>query len=154
MIHQIVYDIRDENFNFWTFLLPLVFLWVIRFLVKKHFSLSFTFKLVFFLFHVISLIWFFYTFLEFRYLVKSLNSNNCDVVQGYITQFRPKSIFGKKPESFYVDSVYFEYSDSDITNGYNKTVGIGGKVKNGIKAKIFYKEDKILRFEIWDGSAP
>lgn len=49
-----------------------------------------------------------------------LKNQECFVVEGDVTSFYTPTALGHDVESFYIDDVYFEYSNSDEV-GYSKT---------------------------------
>ena len=66
------------------------------------------------------------------------NNSNYNIVSGEVTEFIAGGSDYSKVESFYIDNVKFEYSDSNYY-GYNKTKNEGGVITgNGQKLKIGY----------------
>lgn len=61
------------------------------------------------------------------------------VVEGEIREFVAMVPGRGKWESFYVNEVYFRYSDYYFNGGYNKTSLNDGILKNGIRVRIVYK---------------
>lgn len=88
-------------------------------------------------------------------LYNMLKTQDCLVVQGEVESFHTPTVAGHDSESFYIDDVYFEYSDS-VTVGYSKTKSFGGCIKgNGQKLRISYASidgmNIILKIEQQDG---
>lgn len=72
------------------------------------------------------------------YVYNNYNNNNYNIVSGEVTMFIAGSSDYSKVESFYVNNVKFEYSNSNYC-GYNKTKNEGGIITgNGQKLKIGY----------------
>lgn len=68
-----------------------------------------------------------------------VKNKNYEVVEGSVENFTPMPYGGHAKESFYVNGAYFEYSDYEITGGFNNTASHGGPIKgNGQKVRISY----------------
>ncbi|MBQ3004499.1 MAG: hypothetical protein IJD88_01070 [Clostridia bacterium] len=77
-----------------------------------------------------------------NYQTRLENDDVC-VVEGYVEEFYPMPYEGHDTEHFYIDGVYFEYSDYNITNGYHKTASHGGVIThNGQHLKIKFVEEE------------
>ena len=67
-----------------------------------------------------------------------LKNQECFVVEGDVTSFHTPTALGHDVESFYIDDVYFEYSNSDEV-GYSKTKAFGGCINGeGQNLRISY----------------
>lgn len=65
------------------------------------------------------------------------------VVTGVVSQFDAMPESGHRLESFYVESVYFEYSDFIIIEGFHNTRSHGGPINgNGDSVRISYYTKK------------
>ena len=77
-------------------------------------------------------------YLASRELVNALTSNNCYIVEGAVDNFYTPTVFGHESESFTINDVYFEYSNS-VDSGYSTTKQFGGCINgNGQLLKISY----------------
>lgn len=71
----------------------------------------------------------------------ALKEDSVYTVEGYVENFYPMPYTGHDTEHFEIDGVYFEYTDFEITGGYNKSASHGGVVtENGQHLKIKYIE--------------
>ncbi len=71
----------------------------------------------------------------------ALKEDSVYTVEGYVENYYPMPYTGHDTEHFEIDGVYFEYTDYEITGGYNKSASHGGVVtKNGQHLKIKYIE--------------
>lgn len=75
---------------------------------------------------------------KISYVYNKYNSNDYNIISGEVTEFIAGGFDYSKVESFCIDNVKFEYSDSDYC-GYNKNKNGGGVITgNGQKLKIGY----------------
>jgi hypothetical protein len=65
-------------------------------------------------------------------------SNECTIVEGRVSDFRPMAAHGGEHESYSVQGVQFAYSDFSITGGYNNTVSHGGQITEGSQVRLCY----------------
>ncbi len=73
-----------------------------------------------------------------------LENDKAHIVEGYVEQYHAMPREGHDTEHFEIDGVYFEYSSSEILNGYNTPACYGGVIKkNGQHLKIKYTVDNI-----------
>lgn len=73
-----------------------------------------------------------------------LENNQALVVEGYVEEYHPMPFEGHDTEHFKIDDVYFEYSNFEYLNGYNRPASYGGVVKeNGKYLKIKYIVDDV-----------
>lgn len=84
-------------------------------------------------------------------MFSALQDNKCSVVEGDVACFHTPTILGHDTESFYINDVYFEYSNS-VEIGYSKTKALGGCVRgDGQNLRVSYVtiDDRniILRIE-------
>jgi len=71
-----------------------------------------------------------------------IDTNNVKIVEGYVKKYHPMPYEGHEDEHFTINGVYFEYSDFEIINGYNKSASHGGVIThNGQHLKIKYYKD-------------
>lgn len=77
-------------------------------------------------------------YLASRELVNALNSNNCYVIEGVVDNFYTPTVFGHESETFTINGICFEYSNS-VESGYSTTKLFGGCINgNGQLLKISY----------------
>lgn len=75
---------------------------------------------------------------------KMLDNNEVLVVEGYVEQYHPMPMEGHDTEHFEINGVYFEYTNFEVSNGYNTPACYGGVVKeNGQHLKIKYIVDDV-----------
>jgi hypothetical protein len=84
-------------------------------------------------------------------LYNMMKNNECEIVAGEVEEFHTPSIYGHDQESFFINNVYFKYSNS-VEVGYSKTRNFGGVVTgNGQYLRITYvqieEENVILKIE-------
>lgn len=60
------------------------------------------------------------------------------VVEGTVEAFQPMPPGGHGSEHFTVSGVYFAYSDTVVTSGFNETNAYGGPMHAGMKVRIHY----------------
>jgi hypothetical protein len=70
------------------------------------------------------------------------------VIEGEVTSFQPMPRGGHGQECFSVESKSFCYSDNVLTPGFNQTTLYGGPMRQGIRVRVGYIENVILRLEI------
>ena len=91
--------------------------------------------------------------LDYREKRGILESGQFSTADGCVEQFHAAQFGGRDTEHFEIDGVYFEYSPSEINNGYHLPAIRGGIIKeNGQHLKIDYITDSlgqniILRIE-------
>jgi energy-coupling factor transporter transmembrane protein EcfT len=86
----------------------------------------------------------------------ALSSGNYQFVEGIVHNFKPMPYEGHAMESFDVAGEHFEYSDYDITSGFNNTSSHGGPILDGVYVRIRHRSGTILHLEIcrpWVSSA-
>lgn len=72
------------------------------------------------------------------------------VVEGDVQDFVPMPFEGHANEHFCVKSTCFFYSDFIDTGAFNNTASHGGPVRNGLKMRVTYWRNSILKLEIQD----
>lgn len=78
-----------------------------------------------------------------------------DVTQaGPITDFHPMPSSGHPDESFIVQGARFEYSENEVTAGFNGTVAVGGPLREGLLVRIWHVNGEILRLDVKKGPTP
>lgn len=70
------------------------------------------------------------------------------VVEGAVSNFHPMPYSGHQNESFSVNGVQFSYSDYVVSPCFNNTTSHGGPIGEGLRVRIAYSGDCILKLEI------
>lgn len=81
-------------------------------------------------------------------LASDLREGRCEVVEGEVTEFHPMPFSGHQKESFVVAGRRFEYSDFEITPGFNTTTSHGGPIHAGLRVRIHHAGNDIARLEV------
>jgi len=95
------------------------------------------------------------TLTDYLSLRSAVRNRECKIVEGIVENFDPMPAEGHKDESFVVSGERFQYSDYDITAGFNRSRSHGGPIENGIRVRIYYvkaedSRNEIARLEIAD----
>ncbi len=85
---------------------------------------------------------------EYFSMRSALQNGRYQFVEGPVEDFKPMPYEGHAMESFRVRTSKFEYSDYVITAGFNKTQSHGGPIREGLKVRIYFVENTILRLEV------
>jgi hypothetical protein len=83
-------------------------------------------------------------------LRKNYENGSFDVVEGLVQNFEPMPSGGHKRERFTVNGIKFEYSDFNVTPGFNNTASLGGPIKSGMPVRISHIGNTILKIEVLD----
>ena len=70
------------------------------------------------------------------------------LVEGVVTDFHPMPYEGHEDECFSVATQRFCYSDYIVTPGFRNTASHGGPIRAGLRVRIAYSFDTILRLEV------
>ncbi len=89
-----------------------------------------------------------FTFGKYFYLLDIRMHNKYAVVEGTVKQFVPGPSNGKGDESFIVNRKKFAYSDFLLNGGFNNTSPYGGPIHEGLKVRVGYTGDDIIRLEV------
>lgn len=81
-------------------------------------------------------------------LREDYENGNFKVVEGTVENFDPMPSSGHKMESFTVNGIRFEYSDFEVTPGFNNAASRGGPIREGLKVRISYIGNTILKLEV------
>jgi len=73
-------------------------------------------------------------------------------IDGVVTNFHPMPYSGHQNESFVINGIQFTYSDYVLVPCFNNTASHGGPIRDGIRVRIAYSGDCILRLDIADSS--
>lgn len=82
--------------------------------------------------------------------IDALRKNKYSTVSGFVTEFDPMPKEGHKNESFKVNGIKFEYSDFEISCGFNNTKSHGGPIDEGKFVKINYYKGLIIQLWVKD----
>lgn len=156
--YRLVFDLADAGFKSWTFLafgLIFVGLGILHFKypnalpfrgpkwMEKHsryYFLSF------------ALLWtitsFMAVYVDYSAAKRAMASGKVQVVEGLVRKFHPMPASGHAQESFCVEEACFEYSDFGVTPGFNNTSSHGGPIREGLRVRITYVGNTIVRLEI------
>jgi hypothetical protein len=69
-------------------------------------------------------------------------------VEGTVTNFHPMPYSGHQDETFSVNGVQFSYSDYVLIPCFNNTASHGGPVHEGLRVRIAYSGNCILKLEV------
>ncbi len=69
-------------------------------------------------------------------------------VEGTVTNFQPMPYSGHSDETFSVNGVKFSYSDYLLIPCFNNTASHGGPVHEGLRVRIAYSGNCILKLEV------
>lgn len=83
---------------------------------------------------------------------RALQTGTCVVVEGPVQNFHPMPISGHPYESFSVGKESFSYSDNVVTPCFNNTFSHGGPIREGLRLRVSYRDECILRIELISGS--
>ena len=75
------------------------------------------------------------------------------IVEGVVTDFHPMPYAGHDEECFSVRTLRFCYSDYVENQGFHNAASHGGPVRNGLRVRLAYSGDIILRLEVAKGQA-
>ena len=91
---------------------------------------------------------FFTTYSQYRSLITALDTGAYQIAEGVVTDFVPMPHSGHSYESFTVDGKTFKYSDYVVTAGFNNTQSHGGPIRGGLKVRITYVDNVIIKLEV------
>lgn len=89
-----------------------------------------------------------HTYSDYSRLKSAFLNNQCEIVEGVVTQFVPMPVTGHADESFTVNNHSFRYSDYELTAGFNNTQSHGGPIKAGLQVRIHCLGNEIAKLEI------
>jgi hypothetical protein len=101
---------------------------------------------------VLSILWvlgtFLGTFSDYWRLREAIRLGHFEVVEGKVVDFVPMPPEGHAMERFTVNGHHYEYSDYQVTAGFNNTQSHGGPIREGSLVRIFDVGGQIARLEI------
>ena len=158
--YDVVFDVSQGGYSY--SYLPIVGLSVLAlvilfFIAQKKWPAFFEEKLKFFsLMAFCTFVWilcnFTVSFLEYNRMKQALINNNCEMVEGPVQDFIPRTKNGTPGESFSVKSIKFSYTYWTVASEFHITQPFGGPIKEGLKVRIYYVPakwgPKIAKLEI------
>jgi hypothetical protein len=84
---------------------------------------------------------------------QALREGRVSTVEGRVTDFVPMPYGGHPDEQFTVSGVRFSYSDYLIVPCFNNASSQGGPIKEGLWVRLSYRDNCILKIEVWRPSA-
>ena len=91
---------------------------------------------------------FYSTYTEYENLRTTYEGGNAKVVEGNVSRFEPMPWSGHARERFCVDNQCFDYSDFNVTSGFNNTSSHGGPIRDGLRVRVTYVGDAIVKLEV------
>ena len=70
------------------------------------------------------------------------------MVEGVVKNFRPMPYEGHQDECFSVQAQTFCYSDYVVTVGFNNSASHGGPIREGLRVRVSYIGNTIIRLEV------
>jgi len=70
------------------------------------------------------------------------------VIEGTVANFHPMPYSGHEEERFSVSGVDFSYSDYILVPCFNNTASHGGPIREGLRVRIAYSGNCILKLEV------
>jgi hypothetical protein len=70
------------------------------------------------------------------------------IAEGTVANFLPMPYSGHQNETFSVNGVGFSYSDYEVVPCFNNTASHGGPIRDGLRVRIAYSGDCILKLEV------
>lgn len=71
-------------------------------------------------------------------LLESVNTGRVQVAEGVVERFHPMPVGGHDTERFIVAGQQFEYSDYEVTGGFNNSASHGGPIRVGLPVRITF----------------
>jgi hypothetical protein len=158
MKYKLVFDVVQEGYRNWGFLVPgLIFIVIgIGMLVHRWKfpakDTKFSARIFPYFFAGFAILWtatsFWGTFSEYFKLKQAVLNGKYEVIEGTITDFVPMPSGGHAKEHFKVNGHYYEYSNFNVIAGFNKTQAYGGPLRGGMPVRIAEVDGQIARLEI------
>jgi hypothetical protein len=164
--YQTIFDITTTGYQTWRFAaFGLIFVTIGILLVASvtwRRSLPFRWwstrplasKIFAYFFFGFALLWTSITFVgtwrDYSRLENAIATGHARVVEGVVTDFSPMPVTGHAMERFCVSGSFacFEYSDYVVTSGFNNTSSHGGPIRAGLRVRVTYVGDSILKLEV------
>jgi hypothetical protein len=88
------------------------------------------------------------TYFEHASLARAVRNGQVQYVEGEVENFVPMPASGHQNEHFEVRGQRFEYSDFEVTAGFNHSASHGGPIAAGRHVKVGYVGHTIVRLEV------
>lgn len=158
MQYKTVFDVVEAGYRYWPFpavFVGLIVLIICELLLRKilpGWRLSGFRRWMLYLGLGLCSLWSFQTFdntySDYIELRDALQKRETVVIEGKVENFIPMPEAGHSNESFTVAGRKFEYSDYEITAGFNKTKSHGGPIRSGMYVRINALGNRIARLEV------
>jgi len=160
MSYRVVFDAAEEGYSTWPFVsvgLVFILIGVGLVLVRRrmpgwwgnHPKVSSTFAFFFAGFAVLwTSIAFLGTYSEYSKISSAQEEGRVEVVEGTVRDFIPMPYAGHAMERFCIQSKCFEYSDYDVTSGFNNTSSHGGPIREGLPVRVTFVGGTIVKLEV------
>jgi len=83
----------------------------------------------------------------------ALHEGRVSTIEGRVVDFVPMPFGGHADEQFTVSGVRFSYSDYVVVPCFNNTSSHGGPIRDGLWVRLAYRDNCILRIEVWKPSS-
>ncbi len=90
---------------------------------------------------------------EKQELIEALDSGRARVIEGTISDYRRQSGSPKRMESFQLEGVRFSFDGYGTTPAYHRRASTDGKLRDGVRLRLWEYRGNILRLEILDSLA-
>jgi hypothetical protein len=158
--YRVVFDLSQKSFQWWFPVVGLifagiggVFIWLGR---RNRWPLSRSFAGYFIV--GFACLWSGLTFApmfhEYLNLRSAYRHGQFSLVEGSVTNFRPMPYEGHQDECFSVQSDTFCYSDYVVTAGFNNSASHGGPIREGLRVRVSYIGNTIVRLEARSNMLP
>jgi hypothetical protein len=89
-----------------------------------------------------------------RDYLKGLSGAQYAVLEGTVDSFQPMYFEGRNEESFTISGCTFRYSDYKATVCFNQPAAHGGPIQAGMRLRVKFIDQCILRIEAFSGKPP
>jgi len=158
MNFELIYDANAAGYRQWWFpAYGLIFVAIgLGILIYQHMNplptRSIWHRIFPFLFAGFAVLWvsiaFVSTFSDYWELRQALRSGQFVTVEGKVVDFVRMPVAGHANERFNVNGHHYEYSDFQVTAGFNNTQSHGGPLREGLIVRIADVHGRIARLEI------
>jgi hypothetical protein len=156
--YTVVFDVTQEGYRQWTFpafgliLVAAGLVVLIYELLRSAHKFKKLNRIYPCIFIGLALLWtlvsFAFTFGDYLILRNTVRKGRCEVVEGTVSNFVPMPREGHAMEHFTINGHYYEYSDFQVTAGFNHTQSHGGPIAEGRHVRICDAGGEIARLEV------
>ncbi|MEG1835871.1 MAG: hypothetical protein RR229_07080 [Oscillospiraceae bacterium] len=150
MSYKEVYNLKNNKYSCRYFIpYPFLFISISLYIYSKFFKpfsiyIVLSLALLIFSFCIWSVIVTVQMIADDRYIIRPYNKNQCDVVEGCISNFVPRQRKSGS-ESFEVSGLKFVYPNESSKIGYREFSGENNyKIRNGLNVRVTYAYDDML----------